>query len=511
MSTRSIKDLSDDDGREMKEELDAHQTEEGSSALHVKYTVFTPSQKRLITVMIGVAMFFSPMTANIYFPCVPSLQVATRSTLQLINLTITAYIVLQGLSPLFFGDLADNVGRRPVYLLTFTLYTAASLGLALNRSSYAVLLTLRMLQSTGCSATAAVSYGVLADVAMPAERGRMLGAAMVAANLGPSFGPLIGGVLSDKAGWRWVFWFLVILGGSFLALLFLFFPETARSIVQNGSVPAHGINRAPLFSGPSSCTVEKGSSSSSSISGAESETKGLTLKLPNPFKSLKIVFYKDAALVLWMSAVYYTAYYCVQASIPSLFVGIYAFTELEIGVSYLSIGVGVAMGGYANGKFLDINYRVVAKQIGFTINKVSGDDLGAFPIERARTRFAFYLVVICTALLAGYGWALEYKTHVSVPLALQFLLGFVTTCTVQTFNTLLVDIFPSTPSTAAASGNLTRCAMSAGGIAAMQPLLDRLGSGWFFTMLGLFSGITGVVVTFGIRSRGMAWRNGRAA
>ena len=175
------------------------------------------------------------------------------------------------------------------------------------------------------------------------------------------------------------------------------------------------------------------------------------------------------------------AYCCVQASIPDLFVDIYDFSELEIGISYLYIGVGVAIGGYTS------RHRVVAKQIGFTVNEVSGDDLRAFPVERARTRFASYLVAICTAPLVGYGWALEQETHVSVPLLLHFLLGFITTCTVQRFNTLLVDIFPSTPSAAAASGNLTRCAMSAGGIAEMQPLLDRLVRDWFFTLLRAIS------------------------
>jgi multidrug resistance protein len=486
------------------------QSAEKAPASQAHYTVFTRAQKRPITLTIGTAMFFSPLTANIYFPCIPSLQLSMSATVQLINLTITAYIILQGLSPLFFGDLADTIGRRPVFLATFALYTAASLGLALNRTSYAALLALRMLQSAGCSAAAAVSYGVLADVAVPAERGRMLGTAMVAANVGPSLGPLIGGVLADKAGWRWVFWFLAILGGAFLLVLFLVFPETARSVVGDGSVPALGINKAPLFFFFFS-SHRPPIAQESAISARNSKPQGRSFRLPNPFRSLRIVFYKDAGLVLWMSAIYYTAYYCVQASIPNLFLDIYGFNELEIGVSYLSIGLGVGAGGYTNGKFLDINYRIVAKQIGFTIIKVSGDDLTAFPIERARTRFAFYLVGICTILLAGYGWALEQRAHVSLPLVLQFLLGFITTCVVQTFNTLLVDIFPASPSTAAASGNLTRCAMSAGGIAAMQPLLDHLGSGWFFTLLGAISGTTGMVLTLGIRTRGMAWRNGRAA
>ena len=52
-------------------------------------------------------------------------------------------------------------------------------------------------QSTGCPATTAISYGVLADVAMPAKRGRMLGTAMIAANTGVTLGPLLGGTITD--------------------------------------------------------------------------------------------------------------------------------------------------------------------------------------------------------------------------------------------------------------------------------------------------------------------------
>ena len=71
-------------------------------------------------------------------------------SLELMNLTITAYLICQGIVPSIFGDLADMVGRRPVYLLVFLIYFSANIGLALQ-NSYPALLVLRMLQSTGSS------------------------------------------------------------------------------------------------------------------------------------------------------------------------------------------------------------------------------------------------------------------------------------------------------------------------------------------------------------------------
>ncbi|KAJ3541727.1 hypothetical protein NM208_g4471 [Fusarium decemcellulare] len=164
---------------------------------------------------------------------------------QLINLTITSYLVFQALAPALFGDAADIVGRRPAFIVMFTVYTLANLGLALQ-NSHSALLVLRMVQSLGCSAAITVSYGVVADIATASDRGGLLGTAMIATNLGPAIAPVIGGGILSRAGWRWIFWFLMIAGALMLLLLALLLPETARSIVGNGSIIPKPWSRALL-------------------------------------------------------------------------------------------------------------------------------------------------------------------------------------------------------------------------------------------------------------------------
>ena len=66
------------------------------------------------------------------------------------NLTVTLYLVVQGIVPSFFGDMAETLGRWPVYLLSFSIYMLASVGLALQ-DSYQALILLRMVQSAGSS------------------------------------------------------------------------------------------------------------------------------------------------------------------------------------------------------------------------------------------------------------------------------------------------------------------------------------------------------------------------
>jgi multidrug resistance protein len=362
----------------------------------IPYTVFTRAERRMITRLIGCSMFFSPFTPNIYFPCLEEIEHAVGVSTSLINLTITTYLIVQAIAPAFYGDLADNLGRRPVYLVTFGIYVCANLGLALQQN-YAALMVLRARQSFGCSATVAIGYGVIADVATPATRGSILGPAVIATNLGPSIGPLVGGVMAARAGFRWVFWLLVIVGVAFLALLGLVFPKTGRKVVGNGSVVAPKWNRPLLQSSRQRKLIATG----------EQRPWNKRSLIPNPFKALLVCFHRDTAMVLSISAVYYAAYYHVQASIPAIFTQVYGLDELEVGLCYFSIGTGVILGGYINGKLMDYNYRSTAKANNITIDKVVGDDVAKFPIEKARSRMSWLLMPTSTAVIVGYGWVLR--------------------------------------------------------------------------------------------------------
>ncbi|KKY27862.1 putative major facilitator superfamily [Phaeomoniella chlamydospora] len=246
-----------------------------------------------------------------------------HTSAQAINLTITVYIIFQAISPVLLASVSDHFGRRPIYLMAFTLFTFSSLGLALNESSYAVLLLLRALQSLGASAVLSLSYGTLADITVSAERGKMLG------------------------------------------------PMLAATI-------------------------------------------------PSTFKAEP-----------------------------------YAFSELEVGLAYLPGSLGVIVSMYVTGKALDNNYDRAAREMGFTVDKVKGDDLTNFPIERARSRWCAYLLLLSLAAIAG---------------------------------TLLVDTIE---------------------VAIIQPLIDVMGKGWLFTLLGILTGAGGFAAHHTLRQRGMEWRNSR--
>lgn len=59
------------------------------------------------------------------------------------------------------------------------------------------------------------------------------------------------------------------------------------------------------------------------------------------------------------------------------------------------------------GKIMNRDYRIVAEKNDFVIDKVRGDDLSTFPIEKARLRSIWYPLTIVIVSIAGYGWALH--------------------------------------------------------------------------------------------------------
>ncbi|KAI0466618.1 major facilitator superfamily transporter [Xylaria cf. heliscus] len=465
----------------------------------VQFSIFTPLQKRWILFITGFAGFFSPLSSFIFYPAIVPIADSIGVTIGRLNLAITTYLVVSGIVPSILGNAADKIGRRPVYILALFIYFVANIGLALQ-NSYAALLVLRMVQSAGIAGTVSLGYGVISDIATPSERGSYVGIFSLGLNVGPPLGPVVGGAIAAKLGWRGIFWFLVITGGICLLMTLLALPETARAIVGNGSIPATGMNQTLISILRSDKRNE-----------ADQPATTLTMKdrlasFPNPLTSLKLLLELDLFILLFCNAIYYTTGACAQTSLSSLFIRVYGYTELQAGLTYIPFGLGALASVYIWGKFLDFEYARIAKSHGYGLDKAKENLIDDFPIELARLRSISSLTILTAAATAGYGWAVHKQAHVAVPLVLQAVLGFTVAAGFVTFGTLTTDLNPGRSSTAAASANIVRASLAAGGTAALQPIIDAIGAGWCFTIFGFLVAACGPLLLFQIRI-GPKWRD----
>ena len=323
-----------------------------------RYSIYTLGEKRWIVLTVSMAAFFSPVTAQIYLPALNVLASGFHISATQVNLTMTTYMIFQGITPMFVGGLADGAGRRPAYMVCFAVYIVANVGLAVCRN-YASLLVVRMIQSAGSSSTIALCQAVVADIVTSAERGQYIGFTVLPTVLAPTVGPILGGVLSQYLGWRSIFWFLVISSAVMFVVLLLFLPETCRQIVGDGSIRPHPLYRTfwQLFSEwRAKRQYRKARARNNSDTNALERTPTrassvrppLKIMFPNPLRSLLMLFEKQIGILVGYNAIVFAGFYSISVAMPSQYALVYGYNDLVIGLMYmyvLSGREGVGGGG----------------------------------------------------------------------------------------------------------------------------------------------------------------------
>jgi predicted MFS family arabinose efflux permease len=297
-------------------------------------------------------------------------------------------------------------------------------------------------------------------------------------------------VFADTLGWRAIFWFLAIYSGVFLAILILFLPETLRSLVGNGSIPARGLSQNPISY--IRAQLQKGSNVSPVVESTKTPQKELDF-----LGAVRLIFGLEVSCAIFYLSIYYTGWQMTMSAMSTLFSRTYGLTSLSNGLTFIGNGAGCIIGTLSTGKVLDYSYRRLKK----TYNGPPED----FPLEKARFRTLWVWSGLQCASVLAFGWTLDKGVHVSVPIIATFVLGWSTTSLQSIITTFMVDVFPDRSASAVASLNLARCLMGAGGAAAVLPLIDAIGVGWAYTAITavqvLASGLIVVQMRYGARWR----------
>jgi hypothetical protein len=387
-------------------------------------------------------------------------------------------------------------------MICFVLYIAANVGLALQ-NNYAALLILRCLQSAGSSGTVALASAVAADIVTTAELGSYISFAAAVPMLAPSIGPIIGGVIATFAGWHWIFWFLLILSLLVAIPFAIFFPETCRKIVADGSIPPPAWNKCYLNIREERKALLKGTP----IKYAERDELAQTrhIRFPNPFTTILLLLQKECGFALLYSAFLSCTYYATMSLIPSQFGSIYKFNDLQVSLCYIPFGIGSMTAAFNRGRMIDTNFRRHCKRLGITYDRKYQADLADFPIERARLEVAIPTVFLGSAFVIGLGWMLQAHVNLAGPLIFIFGIGFCLSASINTVQVLMIDLYPGKTATVTASNNLLRCLLGAGATASVVPIIDGIGIGWCLTLFGLVNLVTTPLLWY-IMKEGPGWR-----
>ncbi|KAK1753135.1 quinidine resistance protein 2 [Echria macrotheca] len=469
------------------------------------FTILTRRTKLFIVFMTAFATLFSPFSSFIYLPAITPIAHDYGRSIADINLTVTLYQVMQAIAPLFLGDLSDQLGRRPVYLLSFTIFLGANIGLALQ-DDYAALMVLRALQSTGCSATVAIGSAVMADFTTAADRGGYITAVQSSTMFAPALAPVVGGILTQFLGWRSTFWFLVIAAGVFLAVYIPFVPETARKIVGNGSIPPPRLNTS-LASAVSRSRKPPVDIETLSPPPQKSRTALPTL---NILASLRIIAEKDILPLLLFMSLFVMANYAILVPLQDITRRRFAFDDLQVGLCFIPFSVGSVFGAAISGRLLNWNYARVARAHSLPVTRNKDDTalMRQFPIEQARLDLMWPFTILAVAMIIAWGWVVSESKSLAPPLVVLFFAGAGVAAPVSILTTLLVDLYPMNAGRVSGTFNLTRATFSAVGTAVVQYIIDAWGYGFTYLFLGLVVLAASPCVLV-VRKWGPGWREER--
>ncbi len=186
----------------------------------------------LVLVIVGLAQFMVILDATIVNVALPSIQRSLHFSESGLQWIVNAYAITFGGFLLLGGRAGDLLGRRRIFLIGITLFSAASLMNGFAGAS-GILIAGRGLQGLGGALIAPAALSVLTTTfAEGRERTLALGVWSAIAVGGGAIGLLLGGVLTSLLSWQWIFYVNVPVGLAAIVLAIRFVPE---SRVENAS------------------------------------------------------------------------------------------------------------------------------------------------------------------------------------------------------------------------------------------------------------------------------------
>ncbi|MGY4625079.1 MFS transporter [Bradyrhizobium sp. USDA 4486] len=163
------------------------------------------SQQRWVLTLTAAASFVAVMDGMVVTTALDAIRRDLSAPLSELHWTMTAYSLSFAALLMAGAALGDRFGRRSMFILGLAAFAIASAGCA-AASSIEWLIAGRAVQGAASALLVPVAMTLLGTAVTPAQRPRAMGLFSSLTGLAVLSGPILGGVLVDALGWRWVFW-----------------------------------------------------------------------------------------------------------------------------------------------------------------------------------------------------------------------------------------------------------------------------------------------------------------
>ena len=222
------------------------------------------------------------------------------------------------------------IGRNPPYMITFALFVILIIPSAVV-DNFAGLIVLRFLQGFFGSPCLATGGASLQDMFSLIKIPYVLTLWAFSATCGPALGPVISGFSIPVEGWRWFAWEMLWLSGPIWILLFFALPETSPS-----NILLRRANRIRKRTGMTHFRAQ------SEIDQANIKLRDLMIE--SLWRPIQIMILDPAVAFTGVyTSLIYGIYFSFFECFPIVYIGMYGFNLGQMGLTFLSITVGVIL------------------------------------------------------------------------------------------------------------------------------------------------------------------------
>ena len=304
----------------------------------------------LALVLLAAAQFVVVLDASIVNVALPSIGESLNFSQDDLSWVINAYTLTFGGFLLLGGRMADLLGRRRMFMAGLIVFAGASLagGLAQNDIW---LIAARAVQGLGAALLSPAALSLVTTLfAEGAERNKAMGVWGAVAGSGGAAGVLLGGMLTEWAGWEWVLYVNVPIGIAAAALSPRLLPESrhegarhfdiagAITVTAGLSLLVYSLvdaNQAGWGSGQTITLIAISVALLIGFVAIERRTRAPLVPLPGIFRHRSITGINVTALLIAMalfSMFFFISLYMQQ---------VLGYDALEAGLAYLPLAVGI--------------------------------------------------------------------------------------------------------------------------------------------------------------------------